>query len=362
MARTTVGTSDTIAVKKYSAALFKEIIPQSFFLSRFMGEPKSKRPICIMTDLEADAGDAIYVDLFMKAKGQGIEGDNILRGNEEKLVYYSDDVLIDQLRHGIDTGGRMAKKRTVHDLRAIARSMLSGWWAERYDELFFMYLAGSRGDDTTVWVLPDSYSAFAGNTLGASTSTHTVYAGDATSTTDIDANDKMDLTTIDRAIAKAEMLRPLMNPATLDGDQVYVLVMHTYAAYDLQTNTATGQWMDITKFAANRGKDNPVFKGGEYIGRYRNVEMYKHSKVPLHDDWGGSTIAGANNLLLGSQAAVIAYGSPGKAGNRFSWHEEEEDRGNVLVVDTGSIFGIQKLTFNSVDFGAMTICSAAAAP
>ena len=100
MARSVVGTSDGITVKHYSAAMYMECIPQSFFLSKFIG--KAKRvdkqrtqtdpdfPVQILTDLENDAGDAISYDLFTRAKGLGIEGDNVLRGNEEKLVWYTD--------------------------------------------------------------------------------------------------------------------------------------------------------------------------------------------------------------------------------------------------------------------------------
>src|SRR3990172_3353928 len=112
MARTVIATTDGITVKHYSAAMFMEAIPQSFFLSKFIGTAKRvdkqrtqtdpEYPIQIITDLENDAGDAISYDLFTRAKGLGIEGDNTLRGNEEKLVWYTDTVKIDQLRHGMD--------------------------------------------------------------------------------------------------------------------------------------------------------------------------------------------------------------------------------------------------------------------
>jgi hypothetical protein len=39
----------------------------------------------------------------------------------------------------------MTRKRTLHDLRQIAKKRQSEWWARCFDELFFMYLSGSRG-------------------------------------------------------------------------------------------------------------------------------------------------------------------------------------------------------------------------
>lgn len=100
MARTVIGTADGITKKHYSAAMFMEAIPKSFFLSKFIGKAKRVNksrsetdpdyPIQMVTDLEHDAGDSISYDLFTRAKGIGVEGDNTLRGSEEKLVWYTD--------------------------------------------------------------------------------------------------------------------------------------------------------------------------------------------------------------------------------------------------------------------------------
>jgi len=369
MARTVIATGDAQTVKHYSAAMFMECIPNSFFLSKFIG--KAKRvdkqrtqtdpdyPIQILTDLENDAGDSIAYDLFMRAKGLGVEGDNVLRGNEEKLVVYTDSVKIDQLRHGMDCGGRMTRKRTRHNLREVAKSNLAGWWAERFDELFMMYLAGERGDDTSIWVLPTGYGSFAGNTLTGPSANKDIYAGAATSAATITAADTFTLDLIDDAVSLADLSTPLMRKCKVGGQNFRaVLVLHPYAVRDLRTNTATGQWIDIQKAAGVRGPQNPIFSGDDFIGSYNGVAIFKHAKVPYHTDWGGSTITGARNIMLFAQAGVIAFGSPGN-GLRFSWHEEEEDRGNVQVIDTGSMFGVKKAVFNSEDFGVITIASAA---
>lgn len=257
---------------------------------------------------------------------------------------------------------RTHRKRTRHNLRDVAKSNLSGWWAERFDELLFTYLAGDRGDDTDIWVLPSSFSSFAGNTLTTPDSTHDIYGGDATNTASIDANDKFTLDLIDKAVAMADMVTPLMRKCKMGGQTFRgVAVLHPFCAHDLRTNTATGQWMDIQKAAGIRGTNNPVFQGGDFLGVYNDVAIFKHPKVPRNTDWGGSTVGGARNLLLCAQAGVIAFGSPGN-GLRFSWHEEEEDRGNVIVIDTGAIFGVKKVVFNNLDFGVITMNTACTAP
>lgn len=270
-------------------------------------------------------------------------------------------IKIDQLRHGFDCGGRMTRKRTIHDLREVAKSNLSGWWAERFDELLFMYLTGERGDDTSIWVLPNTYSAFAGNTLTTPDTAKDIFAGDSTSTSDIDANDKFTLDLIDKAVAMADLSTPLMKQCKVGGqDFRAVLVLHPYCVRDMRTNTSAGQWMDLNKAAGVRGSGNAVFAGDDFIGVYNGVAIYKHPKVVYHSDWGSGAVYGARNIMLFAQAGAIAFGSAGD-GMRFNWHEEEEDRGNVQVIDTGSIFGVKKAVFNSKDFGVITIAAAAAA-
>ena len=68
---------------------------------------------------------------------------------------------------------------------------------------------------------------------------------------------------------------------------------------------------------------------------------------------------------MGRQAAVVSFGSTG-TGLRFDWHEEQEDRGNQVVITTGSIFGIKKTAFTidgvSRDFGVMALDTAVVDP
>lgn len=58
-----------------------------------------------------------------------------MEGNEEDLKFYTDSLYIDQARGGVNTGGRMTRKRTIHDLRKVARARQSEWWARVFDQL-----------------------------------------------------------------------------------------------------------------------------------------------------------------------------------------------------------------------------------
>jgi N4-gp56 family major capsid protein len=95
---------------------------------------------------------------------------------------------------------------------------------------------------------------------------------------------------------------------------------------------------------------------------YNNVVLHEAKPVIRFADYGaGSNVAAARALFLGSQAGVMAYGSPG-AGHRFDWHEEARDNGNQVVVTTAAIVGMKKCRFNGKDFGVIAVDSAAANP
>lgn len=372
MAQTIVGLNDPKAVKKYSVALAHDVARDSYFQSRFMGDGEaSQTPIQRLTDLETEAGDRISYDLSMQLKGNGPEGDDILEGTEEKLTFYTDDVYIDQKRKGTNAGGRMTRKRTVHDLRRIARRRLSEWWQRYFDEQFFIYLSGARGVNPE-FIEPLTFSGRANNAIAAPDSAHLFYGGSATSKATLTSSDGMSLALVDRLIANAKMMgggtveNPRIQPISVDGERNFVLTMSPYQEYTLRTNTSTGQWLDIQKAVAGAvGNNTPLFKGG--TGMYNKVVLHVHDAVIRFSDYGAGQNLPANRaLFLGVQAGVVAFGTPGGGGAsniaRFSWYEEEDDRGNQMVVDTSSIFGIKKTRYNGKDFGVIAVDTYAVAP
>ena len=371
MGRTVVGVGDAKAVQKYSALLAVDVGRTSYFNKKFMGVGETAQtPIQTLTQLESDAGDKVSYDLVMQLKMRPVSGDQTLRGKEEDLKFYTDSLLIDQQRGGVNGGGKMSNKRTIHDIRAISKTRQSEWWARLFDETLFMYLSGARGvnDD---FIEDTTFTGYAGNAFAAPDDRHILYGGDATSKASIDATDKFDLTLIERAVARASTMGggtsgiPAIQPVMIDGEEHYVIVMHPFQEYDLRTNTATGQWLDVTKAtAASEGRNSPMFKGA--TGMYNNVILQKHRGVIRFSDYGaGGNVTAARALFLGRQAGVVAFGSAG-TGLRFDWNEEMDDRGNQVVITTGTIFGVKKTAFNidgtSRDFGTIALDTAVKDP
>lgn len=378
MSKTIIGLNDAKAVKRYSAFLAVDVGRKSYFNKKFMGVGvEAQTPIQMLPQLENEAGDQITYDLVMQLKMQPVEGDNTLEGKEEDLKFYTDNVYIDQARGGVNTDGRMTRKRTVHDLRKIARARQSEWWARIFDELFFLYLSGgfrTSGSGAASFANSDytyssGYAGFANNPFYAPDTEHYIAAGSGTFGA-ITSGDKMSLSLIDRAVARAETMgggasgTPMIEPVMIDGEEHFVLVMHPWQEYDVRTNATTGQWLDIQKAAAGaEGRANPIFKGS--LGLYNNVVLHKHRSVLRRTDGGAGSVAVARSLFLGRQAAVVAFGSPG-TGLRFDWHEESRDNGNQAVITTSTIAGVKKTRFAvdgvEKDFGSISIDTAAANP
>lgn len=369
MARTIVGVNDAKAVKKWAGLLAYDTSQKSYFNQRFMARgSEAEVPIQILTDLESDAGEQVSYDLLAELKMAPVEGEDILEGKEEGQKFYTDQIYIDQARAGVNTGGRMTRKRTLHDLREKAKRQQSSWWARLMDELLFIYLSGARGINSN-FLLPAGYSGRANNGLVTPDANHVLYGDNATAFNNIDSADKFDLRLIDRAKTKADAQGggatdiPVLQPCKIDGNETFVCVMHTFQEDDLRSNTNTGQWLDIQKAsAAAEGRNSPLFKGS--LGMYRGCILHSHrNAIRFNNAGSGANVEAARGLFLGSQAAVVAFGSPG-TNLRYDWHEETRDNGDKVVISTSAIFGVKKVTFNTAagaqDFGVFALDTAAA--
>lgn len=367
MARTIVGLGDAKAVKRYSGMMAVDVARQNPWNRKYIGKgEEAQAPIVQMDELQNDAGEQITYDLSVQLKQKPIEGDNKQRGTEEALKFYSDAVYIDQMRGGVNGGGRMTRKRTLHSMRNTAKARMAEWWARAFSECIFMYLSGARGvnDD---FVYDTDWTGRANNSLSAPDSYHIRYGGGTTKAT-LASTNKMSLSEIDAVLTAVKLMGggtkgiPKLQPILINGQKHYVCMMNPQQAQDMRTNTGTGQWLDIQKAAVTaQGKDNPIFNGG--LGMYNNVVLQEEEGIIRFSDYGsGGNVAAARALFLGRQAGAVAFGSKGGVGLRFDWYEGTEDNDNEIIISTSCIWGFKKCTFNGLDFGVYAIDTAAAAP
>lgn len=356
MSQTVIPFGDPKAAKKWSAALAVDQVKKAYFEKKFVGTSDNS-VIQRKTELESDSGDTISFDLSVQLRGEYTSGDNRLEGREENLKFYTDQVIIDQGRKAVSAGGAMSRKRTVHNMRTIARDRLGDYWSRFMDELMFIYLSGARGINKD-FLFPDDWSGHANNAIQAPDSGHILYGGDATSKGTITSADTMSRDLIERADVKATMLQAQdpenanMVPVSVEGEDRYVIVMSPFQAHNLRTESGS-EWLDIQKaLATAEGRQSPLVRGG--LGMINNTILHSHRNAVRFSDYGtGSDLPAARALFMGRQAGVCAYGTT--KGMRFTWKEEQKDYENEPTVASGAIFGFKKTRFNGKDFGILSL-------
>lgn len=362
--QTVIGVGSPQAIKRWATALADDTEKQAYFSRKgFIGKGAGY-VIDRKVDLESDEGERIQFDLAMNLQGGGVEGDDTVEGTEERLQFYEDEVRIDQFRKGADAGGRMTRKRTIHDLRAIAKNKLSRYLSEWSDELILVYLSGTlagANEDAKV------KKGFAGNPIQAPDAAHLVYGGSANSKATLTDAHTMTRELVERLETRAAMMAAVnpevvkMEPVVIEGTKHYVLLMSKYQTFSLRTEKGELGWGDIQKARLEgESRNNPLIKGG--LGMIGGVVLHDHENVRRFRDYGvGGNVHAARSLFMGAQAGVLAYGSAGN-GTRFQWVEELKDAKNRVMIYGGAMMGVKKTRFNGYDFGVMAVDTAAKDP
>ena len=366
MAKTEFGVNHPLAVKLWSKNLAVEAYRKAF-VGKFIGQGEDSL-ISEKVDLKKSAGDKITCGLNVQLQGDGIQGDATLEGNEEALQFYDDSLFVDQLRHATRTKGRMTEQRVPYDLRAVSNDRLADWWARRMDESFFNQVCGNNAES--------DQRRTGLNAAVAPSTNRIIIQGGQSDDQSLTSSDTFTLDLVDIARQKAETASiedstgPLIRPIRIEGNDYYVMFLHDYQVYDLRTNTASGQWLDIQKAAMQGGDvtDNPIFNGA--LGMYNGVVLHKASRVTngVNSSTGAAVADTKRAVLCGAQAAMIAFGSENSE-TRYTWVEEMFDYGNQLGVSAGAIWGMKKTKFvpaddastNAEDFGTVVVSTYAAA-
>lgn len=364
MATTTYGPNDPLAVKLWSKRLMVEVLKNTW-ATRFMG-PSSASLIQVKDETQKSAGDKITFGLRMQLAGFGVLGDGTLEGQEEALTTYNDAVIINQLRHAVNTGGRMSQQRVPFNVRDEALSGLRDWWADRIDFSFFNQVCGFTPTFTPAGSLGASDVRWTGlQAVTAPDATHIVRSEATTNAGDesITTTAVFTLSMLDKAVERARVLTPAIRPLMIGGKPMYVGFLHPYQVTDLRTSTSTGQWLDIQKAAMAGGEvqDNPIFDGS--LGVYNGVILHSDYRVTPGVSSVSALTPVANvrhAVFAGAQAAVCAYGSE-NGQDRYTWVEELFDYQNILGVSAGMIWGLKKTVFNSTDYATIVLSTYAAA-
>ena len=348
-------------------------------------------PVVRVTDLTKNAGDEVDMQIVHQLSGRPTMGDKKISGRLESLSFADFSLKINQARHGVDAGGKMSQKRTKHDLRATARTMLSdGYYGRLLDQIGFTHLAGARGDHMAAdIILPlasdEEFAEIMVNAVKAPTYERHFFGGDATTFGGIDAADVFNLGCVDDiALYLDEMVNPIqpikMAADPSGGEPLYLLMVTPRQWNNFYTSSSGKDWNAMLASSVERGKgfNHPLFRGQSAM--WRNILVKPYKGMPIRFNQGSTVnVCTANStdgaetqvtaattidraILLGAQALANAFGS-GKEGGAFNLNEEQTDHKNATELVISWMNGLAKLRYKQKngyvqDHGCMVLDTA----
>ncbi len=339
--KTQFATNDVLTRKKWAKDLFSIILPgleYSYLVGKDSGSIVQMR-----TELGKGEGDKITFGIRLPLTGEGVVGRDTVEGNEEKLIFKDFDMTIEELNHAVDTGGRMEEQRIPWDLMSEGKSALQDWWSDKLSDLLIATLCG----DTSFKVAGKTFAQAC-----TAPSTNKVLTVNDTAEASITSADVMDLHFLDRMKQLAELptgtsykVRPLIK----GGKKYFRVILHNYVFDALRQNMNVGQFGDLQKAAGKLAFPNVEFE-------YNGLLVSKSERITASYD------NVYRNILLGAQAATIAWGGAGESkGTVMSFVPYEKDAKRYVMIRGGGILGAKKVVFQDEDYGVITGSSYGAA-
>lgn len=356
MSYTSFGLNDPLSMKLWSKKLAVEA-NKSIDIDPLIGEGDDS-VIQEKTETKKGNGDQVTFGLRMQLKGAGFSSSDVAEGNGEQLGTNSDKVTIDELGHvvGVKSENTIDQQRVPFNLRESARSGIADWFQTRKTVCFFNHVCGY----TPANALPGAKKFTANNVVTAPSAGRILRPANRANDAALVAGDIFTLDLIDKAVELAKTggsgRKVMIRPVVVKGKKYYVLYLATEQVTSLRTNTAAGQWLDIQKaaMAGMQATESPIFSGA--LGEYNGVILREAQDVTAGVSADGNTpVANTRRaVLLGAQAATIAYGKAGGE-ERYRWNEELLDHKRNLEVSAWAIWGMKKTTYNGDDFGTIVI-------
>lgn len=374
MSTTDFALNDALAVKLWSKDLDAQAL-QATDIAPLIGDDVNSI-IQRKTELSKGPGDQVTYGLRIQLQGAGFTENELAEGNGESLAIYSDKLTINELGHvvGVKSENTIDQQRVPFNLRAEAKDGLRDWWAKRMSVSFFNQVCSYTPINNAGTFSGTKFSGMQAATSATTVGNRILRQSSAADDATLTANDTFTIDLIDKAVEQAvsppldangNNTIPKIRPVRIDGMELYVVYLHPYQVTSLRTNTGTGQWLDIQKFAfmGSNKRDNPIFSGA--LGYYNKCVLREaYDITPGVSNAGASQANVKRAVLLGAQAAAIGYGQKDSP-TKYRWNEELFDHKRRMEVSAWAIWGLKKIQFGTpagtVDFGSVAISSWAVA-
>jgi N4-gp56 family major capsid protein len=363
------GTGQAVTPLKHSLDIYKEYMLNMFFRN-MMGKKGSGKPIIVDDEVfkGRDSGDVGRFHFIPQFRGKGIRGQNkSVIGNENTIDEFYMDVRIDQITQAFAKKGKMTTKRMIWDFRSTAKSQLTEWFRMQTELDIIDSLSGYNTDGATYVEGEAALALDVVNGTGRcirpdyanSKFTEVEVESSASDTTSLlgalAATDTMNTHLLDvlQDFAKTANPKYAMKPIRCkNGEEYYMLVLHPKAAIDLRKDERWEKRALASMTGRGSLEGDPIATGA--IGVWEHIIVKEAQFIKTHTNSAGNLTI-ARNLLLGAEAAVIAYGQT------LDYTEELLDHKRTMSCAADEIRGIRKITFDGTDLNMAQVPCAIAA-
>lgn len=294
------------------------------------GGQGSEKPIIEKEDFVNQAGDVIHIQVMSELYGPGVTGETSLRGAEDKLNTGQFNVTVDWLRKAVATTKKV-KKVVNFEVFQEARVRLSNWLARELDAQVFSQLVSNTSD--------------------------TLYAGNATSTATLGADDTFTTQELDKIKLALQRKGALpLSVSKKNGQMVsrYGVVISEVDEYNLRGDD---RWLAAVQHARARTEDNPIFSGepvewnGLFVWTLEGVKAAGclqgsplRPECLLYTDGAATALTAiATTILVGSAAASSAG---------------QQKQFTTFFSSTGTIkIDSEQITYTGVTYRSFTGCT-----
>lgn len=368
MTTTQFASSSDLTKKLWSDRMYYDSISDE----NLVGQMIKDGTLVLAKDLQKSAGDNVKYHFSSRLSAAGLIGDQAATGNEQNLVYYQDNVTINQLRMVIqipNKGLSINAQRVSFNLNEDTYRVLKDWMTERMTVGVLNQLAGFTSTAFSydgVAYTSSNYMQLTGmNACTAPSGTGRVFRPIVSGTelatdqaVNADTTATMTFSMIDRAVESAKINRPYIMP--FDGLIQFKCYVH-YKQFNqlIQDTTSPIQYREIMLAKLSSGKKDEELIGGTM--QYNQTLIIATDKVPngVHSSSGAVQTNVRRAVLVGRDAGCIALGQGfsinGKTTAGFAFAEDTQDVEQQKRIAAVSIFGIEKTVFNSIDNGVIVL-------
>jgi len=302
MAETALTTE--LRVKKWEKKFFKEYVRDGRF-SPYMGTTEFSM-IQVKEDLMATAGQALSITLINRLTGAGVTGKSTLKGNEEQMDQRTFVFSVDRVRHAVLHDG-LDELFSPIDLVEAKDAVIKDWFKEKMRDELIAAMGSINGvayatateAQKDAWLVDNADRVL----FGASVSNNAANDHSAALANIDNTADKFTGSVLKLLKRRAKNANPKVRPIKISGDEEwYVAFAGTNTFRDFSEDSAVQQ---ASREAWERGKDNPLFTGGDLI--LDGVIVREVSDIADIAGVGAGGIDVGPVYLCGAQALGIAW-------------------------------------------------------